>query len=252
MLDFNEGATPLYTQIAYDICNKIVSGVYPLNTYLPSQHLLCEEYGVSRITIIKSIKFLSDKNIIETKQGKGCKVIRQNLFKNTYVVEGFSSQFNKQGINTTTKVISIKAITPDPFICNKLGVKADESIIELRRVRYFNDKPVCFECAYYKDVSPFSSVCFSIQDNESLYAKLNQVGMHPLYAEEKMSAVVSSDQISKLLEIPKNTPLLKITRKTFFENNNEPLEYCINHYNTNTYGDYGIVTINFKSQKEDK
>jgi DNA-binding LacI/PurR family transcriptional regulator len=55
-----------------------MSGVYPRNTYLPSEHEMCGEFKVHRITVRKALDLLSAEGLIEKKPGKGTLVRKQN------------------------------------------------------------------------------------------------------------------------------------------------------------------------------
>ena len=251
MLDFSEGATPLYSQVVSDICKRISEGRFAIGAYLPSQYTLCEEYGVSRITIIKAMEMLREKGIVESQQGKGYRVVKQNINTDSYIVDGFSAQFKKKGFVTSTKVISANEVEASSIVAKGLMVFEGEKVIELKRVRLIKDIPICFECTYYRDTDVLRRICLNIKDNESLYSLLRTNGFEIAFAEESMSAVMSSEYISKLRHLEHNSTILKITRKTYFSSDNLPFEFCINHYNTEEYGEYGIVTINFQSHKED-
>ncbi len=67
--------TPAYIQLYNYFVQDIVSGIYPLNTRLPSKRIIAEETGVSVITVEHAMNLLSDEGYIETKQRSGCFVI---------------------------------------------------------------------------------------------------------------------------------------------------------------------------------
>jgi DNA-binding LacI/PurR family transcriptional regulator len=55
-----------------------MSGAYPRNTYLPSEHEMCGEFKVHRITVRKALEFLRAEGLIETHPGKGTLVREKN------------------------------------------------------------------------------------------------------------------------------------------------------------------------------
>lgn len=57
-------------QIYMDLKNKIMNN-YKVDDKLPSEKELCEEYGVSRITVRGALKELVDEDIVYSVQGKG-------------------------------------------------------------------------------------------------------------------------------------------------------------------------------------
>lgn len=71
----NTRQMPLYEQVLRDLKGKIVSGSYKKGELLPSEKELIATYGVSRITIRKTLSLLADMGFIETNQGKGSTVL---------------------------------------------------------------------------------------------------------------------------------------------------------------------------------
>ncbi|RBN37118.1 GntR family transcriptional regulator, partial [Priestia megaterium] len=67
---------PLYLQIKNILKDRILHGVYPIQTNIPSEPQLEEEFQVSKITVRNAIKELVKDGYLETKSGKGTKVIR--------------------------------------------------------------------------------------------------------------------------------------------------------------------------------
>jgi GntR family transcriptional regulator of arabinose operon len=66
---------PLYYQVYSSLLKRIQSGEFPPGSYLPAERQLTEDYGVSRITIIKALNELSRDHQIKRQQGRGTVVI---------------------------------------------------------------------------------------------------------------------------------------------------------------------------------
>lgn len=66
---------PLYEQVLKDLKGKIISGVYKKGELLPSEKELIEEFGVSRITVRKTLSILAEMGFIETSKGRGSEVL---------------------------------------------------------------------------------------------------------------------------------------------------------------------------------
>lgn len=64
-----------YQHIFTLLKDRIVSGVYPCRSYLPSERELCEEFGVHRITVRKSLELLVNMGLAEKHAGKGTLVL---------------------------------------------------------------------------------------------------------------------------------------------------------------------------------
>src|SRR5258708_18637228 len=62
---------PLYFQVYKDLLERIQRGEFPPGSFLPPERQLTENYGVSRITIIKALDELAREQYIKRQQGRG-------------------------------------------------------------------------------------------------------------------------------------------------------------------------------------
>lgn len=72
---------PLYEQMLKELKGQIVSGVYKKGELLPSEKELVDTFGMSRITVRKTLSLLAEMGFIETNKGRGSTV----LFSPEYV-----------------------------------------------------------------------------------------------------------------------------------------------------------------------
>ncbi len=70
----NRSDTPIYQQIASEICRNIVEGILAEGDSLPSIRFLAKELAVSVITTKKAYELLERQGYIETQPGKGSTV----------------------------------------------------------------------------------------------------------------------------------------------------------------------------------
>lgn len=248
-LDYSEGALPLYTQVAYRLCRRIQNGEFTTGSFLPSQSELSSYYGVSRITIINAIRFLTERGILRSQQGKGSLVLKSTIGMDSYVEEGFSMQFRKHGFSTTTSVLSSSIVKANYIVSENLSVREGDDVVELRRLRYIEGVPACYEQGYYRIIPGIADVALKLKDNESLYSSIRKNGIELDRAEERMEASEACENVAENLNIPQNSPILLVHRRTFSRFGQGPLEYCMNSYNTAVYGSYGIVTINLRPER---
>lgn len=71
--------SPLYQQLMARLKNDILAGVYPSGARIPSEQLLCETYGVSRVTVRKAMLDLVQEGLLVRRQGKGTFVADERI-----------------------------------------------------------------------------------------------------------------------------------------------------------------------------
>ncbi len=65
------GEQPAYLRVAGDLRQKIVEGLLPPHTRLPSQARIREEYGVSDTVALEARKVLMAEGLVEGRSGSG-------------------------------------------------------------------------------------------------------------------------------------------------------------------------------------
>ena len=78
-----------FKEIFADLEQKILNGVYPANTLLPSESQMMEKYHVSRETVRKALSLLRNAGYIQKKQGKGSIVL--DLHRFDFPISGLTS-----------------------------------------------------------------------------------------------------------------------------------------------------------------
>ena len=71
--------SPLYQQLMTRLKNDIVAGVYPAGGRIPSEQVLCDTYGVSRVTVRKAMLDLVQEGLLVRRQGKGTFVAEEKI-----------------------------------------------------------------------------------------------------------------------------------------------------------------------------
>jgi GntR family transcriptional regulator, galactonate operon transcriptional repressor len=64
----------LATAVVSDLADRIVVGEFAAGTPLPGEPVLCDRFGVSRITIREAVKALEAMRLVEVRQGSGTSV----------------------------------------------------------------------------------------------------------------------------------------------------------------------------------
>ena len=68
---FEYSASPLYAQVADAMRERIVKGIWPIGSRIPTLPALAEEFGVASITIRQSVQLLKNEGLLQPEQGRG-------------------------------------------------------------------------------------------------------------------------------------------------------------------------------------
>jgi len=137
---------PKYHQLAQVLHQQIMSGELKSHAQLPTEAVLCQQYGVSRGTVQQAIRSLVQKGLIRREQGRGTFVNpppkRDTIF---FALASFDENMRQQNRRPSTRMETAEVIPATPEIAARLGLDVDEPVIHIARLRLADDQPVVYE-----------------------------------------------------------------------------------------------------------
>lgn len=215
-LEFDKhSTTPMYLRIAEGMTEILKSGAYPAGYSLPPERVLCERYGVSRMTLRQAMSILEREGLIESHRGRGTFVAPNRLQKQQQELRSFTEEIMTRGGKAESRVLSFELIAPPPSAKEFFGLGEGEKVYEINRLRYKDRAPLAVETALLpQKLCPWLER-FDLAKN-SLYRILeDSYGLRLQSGVEQISAELPSASHRKLLELPKNTAVLVVNRKTY-------------------------------------
>jgi GntR family transcriptional regulator len=220
---------PLYHQIREKLTARIESGEFKPQEQIPSENELCEEYNVSRITIRRAIDEMVKLGLIVKKQGKGTFVNQPKINFFSVDLISLSERMRQQGLNVTTRVITVAEVLPSSRVKKALMLADKEPVVEIKRVRYIENDPITIETNFIqKDIfeghmTPEQLKTYLDQGN-SLYELINnRLGVKFTRAHQTFEPILLQEDEQKILDCGENPVGLLIYRTTYSEK--APVEY---------------------------
>ncbi len=227
-------ATPLHTQIQSLLRARILSEKITADEAVPSERELAEELKVSRMTVRQALTALRGEGLIYQKRGKGTFVSSLKMDIHTRNLDGFSDEMNRRGMRPLSKILHLGRETASKEVSDKLQIETESEVFCLKRLRLADDKPMSLETTYLP-VANFPKLDQHNFEKQSLYRILaNKYGVVMDSAAEDLEAAVADKEISGLLEVKKNSPLLIVYRLVFAEGN-QAIEYTKSVYRADRY-----------------
>ena len=127
------------------------SGLKP-GSKLPSEHELCRQYGVSRVTVRAALEQLVRDGLITKRQGKGAFVRPREFQESVFANGSFTDTCLRMGANPSTRIESIRERRAPAEIGPELlgsGEGGRDSVIELTRVRAVDRSPCIVEIDFF-------------------------------------------------------------------------------------------------------
>ena len=222
---------PAYQRIKNAILDNIHSGKWQAGNAISTEMALAEEFGVSRMTVNRALKELSEERVLERRQGSGTFVAQQQ-FNHTFVeVRNIAQDLKSANRDYEAQVASKRAITADMLdneLRRKFGINegsvpvntnaqtdaSDEAVLyEVKIIHFADGQPIQFEERWVdaKKVPKFIDQDFSVV-NTSDYL----IAKSPLESGRyTIRALAAPDEIAKFLQIAPQSPTLVLRRQTY-------------------------------------
>ncbi|HTK02181.1 MAG TPA: GntR family transcriptional regulator [Bordetella sp.] len=214
---------PLYRQLYLVLKEAIESGSLGASRVVPSEHDLCREYGVSRVTVRRALRDLARDDLIVKRQGAST-IARSSVPVQPFAspMEDYINYVESLADATQARLIEFGYEVPPETVQKAMGLAADVKVQRTVRVRSFNSVPFMVLTVYTPE---HIGRRFAREDveNEALVRLLRR-NANFASAEQYFSAALADAMIAKLLNIPVGSALTHLT-SIIFDDKNEVVEY---------------------------
>ncbi|WP_296876867.1 GntR family transcriptional regulator [Thomasclavelia sp.] len=202
-----------YMEIFNYFKDKIENGELVVNTLLPSEDEIIEQFSVSHMTISRSMNELAAHGYIKRIKGKG-----------TYVDDGYKTKIEKDIVEfeSITEMISNAGLTPScelikyliikgkdiPDVARKLEIDENDFVHFFVRARYGNDSLICLSYTYIsQEILP----TINIKKLEGSFNEyVDELKIERSYGYMELGAALPDKEQSKIIG-SSHVPLLKQT-----------------------------------------
>ncbi|MDE0843494.1 UTRA domain-containing protein [Psychrobacter pacificensis] len=218
---------PAYQRIKNAILDNIHSGKWQAGSAITTEMALATEFGVSRMTVNRALKELSEERVLERRQGSGTFVAQQQ-FNHTFVeVRNIAEDLKSANRDYEAKVVSKRAVTAamlDDELRRKFGIDematvthtdaSDTPVLyEVKIIHVADGQPIQFEERWVdaKKVPHFIDQDFTVVNtSDYLVAKI------PLESGSyTIRALAAPNEVADALQIAPQSPTLVLRRQTY-------------------------------------
>jgi GntR family transcriptional regulator len=210
--------TPLYHQVYLVLRQKILNGECDPQTALPGEHQLAAQYGVSRVTVRRTLEALELEGLVNRRRGVGTFAVEQAAERQQrYNIGGLTEQAARQAGETQAATLSIEVITTPAEVAAHFGPGHAE-VTRIVRRRSVGREPYTVMSAYLPQPVAAALGRDGLQ-SDSLPMALEKAGITLVRAEHMITAEVADDFSATQLQVPIGAPL--IAMRTLFSTTND-------------------------------
>lgn len=218
-------SVPLHAQIREIVRRRVLDGTYAPHSQMPSESQMMEAFSVSRITVRQALGDLQKEGLIFKVAGKGSFVAKPKAFQSLSRLQGFGEAMTPSGYETFSQVISMRRVPASETVAARLRLRPGAGVFEIQRLRFLNREPISVDQSYFplelgrrlaKEDLPTRDV-FAILEND--------YRLHLTHADVQIEAISADEGLARHLRIAEASPLLRIERLTYADEQPIDFEY---------------------------
>jgi GntR family transcriptional regulator len=136
---------PQYARIADALQQRMQIGTYQTGGFLPSEHALSKEFGVSRGTVRQAIDLLRDRGFLQAEVGRGTRVLSPQSRSLVFQLADFNDEVRRSGSVPSTKLLRREVVAAGVEVAERLRIRPRSKVIRMVRLRLADGVPLVHE-----------------------------------------------------------------------------------------------------------
>ena len=215
---------PLYQQIKAALRSGILDGKYPPHSRMPSESELQEMFEVSRITIRQALGDLQKEGLIFKVHGKGSFVSQPKAVQNITSLQGFAEAMAGEGHEVVNRVLSFEFVQATAEVAANLKLEEGETVAEIHRARLINRELTSYEITFLPESIGRKLLRADLATRDIFLILENDCGVALGSADLGISAIPARPPVSRVLDLKRDTPVLRVERLTR-DSNDHPIDF---------------------------
>ena len=214
---------PAYVQLANILRRQISDGAYRPGDQLPSESQLCRRYGISPMTVRRSINLLSDQGVVNTAQGRGTFVKPLELSTANFDLGELQDLFIN-GASTDVNLLDVRIVSADKRTARKLELTEGDPTIYIRRLFTREEKPIFYHRAYliFDPTRPIVEAEMDVTSLQGLFTSADSTILKR--GQLTIEATMMNEEEAKTLQTPLPAAAFYLEH-LFFDFENRPISW---------------------------
>jgi GntR family transcriptional regulator len=228
-MKLKRGPLPLYYQLERALRNRILSGKIAPAEPLPTERELCEEFGVSRITVRQALAILESEGLIKREQGRGTFATKRDPKSIPFELHGYVDDLFLLGPATRLRLISKELIAADSRVALDLELPEGEPVYLFEGERSLEgDRKGFFQAYVPKEIGER----IDLQDVEGplFIVTVEKAAMESVKRARQITSVaLATERLASFMDLQVGHPLL-VTKRIYYSRNDTVLETAVTYF----------------------
>jgi GntR family transcriptional regulator len=205
---------PLHRQLFLVLHDEIARGAIAPGDALPTEQSLCDQFGVSRITVRRALADLAEQGYIERRQGVGSFVRKRDRSDEAPLSGSYMDNLRQTQFQTSVDVVEHDSRMPPTAIGDALGGAAEMlHILRVRRERRTREPLMITEAWLPADLSHVLTA--AALRRTPLYELLSGAGVVVDRMQHEITAEIAGPRNASLLNVAIGSALVRVNRLAF-------------------------------------
>jgi len=203
---------PSYRRIKGYVLDQIQSGRWKEGEAIPAEEALAREFEVSRMTVNRAIRELSQEQIVERRQGAGTFVAQRKYQATLVEIRNIADEIASRGHKHRSELQLLERTRADEALARRFRLKIGQALFHSIVVHFENEVPIQVEDRY---VNPQVAPDYLDQDFASQTPNAYLMRVAPLQRVNfEIEACSAPKRVSELLGMSPDAPCLVLRRET--------------------------------------
>lgn len=203
---------PAYQRVKQHVLERIQNGQWKEGDAIPGEEALAREFGVSRMTVNRAIRELSDEQIVERVQGSGTYVAQQKYQATLVEIRNIAEEIAARGHRHRSELHRLERVKAGEGLGRTFGVSPSHTLFHSVVVHFENDQPIQVEDRH---VNPEVAPDYLSQDFTSQTPNAYLMRVAPLQGVSFVIEALHPPQaVADMLAMPAGEPCLVLRRQT--------------------------------------
>ena len=192
---------------------RILDGVYPPLSRMPSENELGKAFDVSRITVRQALGDLQKEGLIFKIHGRAPSSPGRRRSR-TSAPQGLGESMTQMGYEVINRLHGLRYVPAGARVAERLRVEEGSPVCEIKRVRLVNREPVSLEVTYLPQALGERLEKADLVTRDIFLILENDCGIPLGHADLAIDAVLADADLTRALAVEEGAPIMRIERLT--------------------------------------
>lgn len=235
VLTADNASLPMYQRIKEHILDKIARGAWSPNQKLPSENEISAILGVSRMTVNRAFKELSEEGYLFREKGAGTFVAEPFQLTPFFELMPISQEVAIEGDDFSTEILKMEAVSlslQTQILQDYFNVDSGESALFYSEMIYFsNGAPIQYEKRYV--LVSFAGQYLKKTFKSACSTTYLQTLSPTLSQKHTLEAIIPDEDLCNILRLDSPEACFKVTEKLLIQK--EVVSWAEQYYPASRY-----------------